>query len=223
MRTMILAVVTSFVIASPVHAAPITWFFFGTTTGSSSEFNGVPIEKGLDFEFRILLDTNIVGIIGDRSLPEIQFKGGEGEVEIAGQVLPVKVPIDFVEYFARCVDFLHCDETKPDFAGREVTGVEFVSQVGKQGLLFSSPIAFLRTPFELSHLGPIGRSNPTPGGPGFDENFEIEGPNGLHVFGKVTQFAAAASAAAIPEGGSTLLFLASALVALGFLQRRYKG
>jgi hypothetical protein len=85
---MILAPVTSFVMISPVHAAPLTWIFSGTTS-SSSAFNGVPI-GGLSFKLRIFLDTDLVGMEFP-GLADVFFFGphqGEVEIETHG-VLPV--------------------------------------------------------------------------------------------------------------------------------------
>jgi hypothetical protein len=236
MKTMILSTVIAFLIASPVQAAPITWFFFGTTTslptddpsilnGKPSMFNGVPVTAGSAFQFRILLDTLSPGRHTLSASAEVIFDpviGADwmGLLAIGGSVLPVD-PIPSVEYFTRCVDQIFCNETKSDFKGREVTGIniEWHNDAAKQGISFVRPIETLATaPFEL---GPIGASIPRQdlGGGKFDDILEFEGPN-LLVFGKVDLFAAASSVEAIPEGGSTLLFLTSALVALGFLRRR---
>jgi len=227
-RSTVISTVIAFLIASPVGAASIVeWVFVGTTTsspsGSPSEFNSVPFANDLSFEFRILLDSMGSHFSG----PEFFFGAGpgavlQGSVLIAGDALPVKVPIISVDYFTQCVSSVHCDETQSDFLGRFLTVVDLqipnVPSVSKQGLPLTPPFAVLLTPLELGPLGPLA---PMPGSPGAfsDDILEIVGPNGLHVFGKVTAF----TAVVLPEGGSTLLFLASALVALAFLWRRYKG
>jgi len=80
--------------------------------------------------------------------------------------------------------------------------------------MFDPPIP--TNPFALA---PIAGTAPRPdGAPGLfsDDVLEIVGPN-LLVFGQVTLFTAT-----VPEVGSTLAFLASGLVTLGFLWRRYK-
>ena len=99
MKRTILLMATSFLIASSLHAIPLTWRFSGTTN-SSSEFNGMPIAEGLNYEFRIFLNTDLVGVKDDGN-PEVSFFGphqGEVEIETLG-VLSVD-PILFVQYFA---------------------------------------------------------------------------------------------------------------------------
>lgn len=98
MKTMILSAVVAFLIASPVHAVPLTWLFSGTTN-PSSEFNGAPIGS-LDYELRIFLDTELTATTVP-NLSDVFFLGPhQGEVEIGMLgVLPVD-PISFVQYFA---------------------------------------------------------------------------------------------------------------------------
>jgi hypothetical protein len=194
MKRMILPILISCLIASSVHAVPLTWDFRGTTI-SRSELNGTPI-VGLAFELRIFLDTNLVG----REVPglsDVFFDGphvGEVEIEAHG-VLPVG--FQDVEYFVP--------------SGSElVTGVQF-TQVGKSFILFPSSIS--SDPLHLTAIAPTA--------PNASSVVEILGPNDLDLFGEVATFSAT-SATTVPEAGSTALLLTSALVALGFLRwRRY--
>lgn len=191
MKTMILSAVVAFLIASPVHAVPLTWLFSGTTN-PSSEFNGAPIGS-LDYELRIFLDTELTATTVP-NLSDVFFLGphqGEVEIETLG-VLPVH-PFDNVQYFA---------------PGGLVTGVQFIQGPTFSGILFASSISA-----DSLHLGPIAPTAPSSGG------LQFVGPNGLSVFGAVDTF----SAMAVPEAGSSALFLTSALVVLGLLRWRYKG
>ena len=92
---LLLPIVASFLIASPVQAAPLTWSFSGTTS-SSSQFNGMSI-AGLDYELRVFLDTDLVGF-DPPNLSDIMFDGPhQAQVEIATLgVLPVNM-IPWVE------------------------------------------------------------------------------------------------------------------------------
>ncbi|HEU5248004.1 MAG TPA: hypothetical protein VFU09_13020 [Candidatus Udaeobacter sp.] len=163
MKRMILPIVTSCLIASSVHAVPLTWDFRGTTI-SPSVFNGTPI-VGLPFELRIFLDTNLVGTTFD-GLSDVFFDGPhQGEVEIATLgVLPVS--FTDVEYFAPSLAF--------------VTGVQF-TQFGKSFILFPSSISS-----DPLHLTPIAPTAPIAS----SDTVEVLGPNGLDVFGKVATFSA---------------------------------
>jgi len=195
MRTMILALVISFVFASPVHASPLTWLFSGTTR-ASSQFNGMPV-GGEQFELRIFLDTNLVGMKVP-GLADVFFGGprqGEVAIDTLG-VLPLNAFLN-VQYFA-------------GGPGDSVTGVQYVeSLAGFSGIQFGSPIST-----DSLHLGPIAPT--TPKAP-FD-TLSLSGPNGLIVSGEVTTFSAVATA--VPEGGSTALFLTSALIASWLLWHR---
>jgi hypothetical protein len=188
MKRMILLIATSFLIASSLHAVPLTWHFSGTTS-SSSEFNGMPIAQGLNYELRIFLNTNLVGTTFP-DLADVFFFGphqGEVEIETLG-VLPVD-PFADVQYFA---------------PGGLVTGVQFTFPFS--GIQFNSSISS-----DSLHLTPIA-----PTAPNTFNTIDFFGPNGLSLFGAVVN---TFSATTVPEGGSTALLLTSALVVLGFLRR----
>ncbi len=190
-----------FVIAYPVHAAPLTWHFSGTAS-SSSEFNSMPI-GGLDFELRFFLDTDLVPFMGNPSFPDIMFIGphqGEVEIETLG-VVPVNAA-NKVEYHS------------PGGLGNPVTAVHFYAP-SPHFIMFASPILS-----DSSHLAPVPPTAPTNGA--LSMFFPLQGPNGLSLSGPVTIFSATLSATAVPEGGSTALLFTSALVAFGLLKRRYQ-
>ena len=182
-------------ISSPAHAAPLTWLFTGTTN-PSGQFNGMSIE-GLGYELRIFLDTDLPSMTFG-ALSDVFFAGPhQGEVAIATiGVLPVN-PFSNVQYFAPGL-------------GTTVTGVQYVQGMFS-GIMFPSSIS--SDPF---HLGPIPATAPAFGGISF------VGPNGLSVLSsQVTTFSAVESATAVPEGGSTALFLACALMTLCALRVIY--
>jgi hypothetical protein len=192
MKRTILLMATSLLIASSLHAIPLTWRFSGTTN-SSSEFNGMPIAEGLNYEFRIFLNTDLVGVKDDGN-PEVSFFGphqGEVEIETLG-VLSVD-PILFVQYFA---------------LGGLVTDVIFYNP-GFKDIHFDSIISS-----DSMHLTPIAPTEPNAF---FNNTINVEGPNGLFLFGEVVN---TFSATTVPEGGSSALLLTSGLVALGSLRRR---
>ena len=192
---LLLPIVASVLIASPVHATPLTWLFSGTTS-SSSQFNGMSI-AGLDYELRVFLDTDLVGF-DPPNLSDIMFAGphqAQVEIETLG-VLPVNM-IPWVEYFA---------------PGGQVTGIQLRIPFF-HGILFPSSISS-----DFLQLGPIPPTAPSSGGLGPVN--PIQGPNGLTLSGSVATFEAALSPTAVPES-STALLLSSGLVALGFLRRRY--
>ena len=86
MKRIILPILTSCLIASSVHAVPLTWNFIGTTEG------------GLAFELRIFLDTNLVGQQFP-GLSDVFFQGpfqGAAEIDPIGVVTQV---LDDVRYF----------------------------------------------------------------------------------------------------------------------------
>ena len=192
---LLLPIVASFLIASPVQAAPLTWSFSGTTS-SSSQFNGMSI-AGLDYELRVFLDTDLVGF-DPPNLSDIMFDGPhQAQVEIATLgVLPVNM-IPWVEYFA---------------PGNQVTGVQLRTPFF-HGILFPSSISS-----DFLHLGPIPPTAPSSGG--LSAANPLQGPNGLSLSGSVATFEATLSPTTVPEG-STALLLSAGLVALGFLRRRY--
>ena len=139
MRTMILALVISFVFASPAYASPLTWLFSGTTS-ASSQFNGMSIGSE-HFELRIFLDTDLVGMkFGN--LADVFFTGphqGEATIDALG-VLPVNAFLN-VQYFA---------------PGGLVTGVQYIEPpTGFSGIQFGSPISS-----DSLHLGPIAPTAP---------------------------------------------------------------
>jgi hypothetical protein len=141
-------------IASSLHAVPLTWRFSGTTS-SSTEFNGMPIAQGLNYELRIFLDTDLIGMKPDPSLADVFFFGphqGEVEIETLG-VLPVDQFFN-VQYFA---------------PGGLVTGVQYESNAGFSGIQFNSPISN-----DSMHLGPI-----PPTAPNAFNTISFSGPNGL--------------------------------------------
>lgn len=191
MKRTILLIATSFLIASSLHAVPLTWHFSGTTS-SSSEFNGMPIAQGLNYELRIFLNTNLVGTTFP-DLSDVFFNGpfqGEVEIETLG-VLPV-FQFDQVQYFA---------------PGGLVTGVQFITPFS--GIQFNSSISG-----DSLHLTPIA-----PTAPNAFNTIDFFGPNGLSLFGEVVNAFSATTATTVADGGSTALLLTSALVALGFLRR----
>jgi hypothetical protein len=209
MRTTILTVAISCLLASPVHATPITWFFEGAIT-SPGEFSGRP------FELRVFLDTDLVGGTSIGLSDVIFGTGFRGEVEIFG-FPPIAVnPFLSVQYSAPCIDPTpaRCfDPTSPDFAGREITGVAIGS--GSNAIQFDSPIGFLRTaPF---HLAPLPRSVPFQG-----VGIDFTLASGVSVHARVGTFCADFVPCAVPEG-SSVLYLTVALIALGFLRRRKVG
>jgi hypothetical protein len=161
MKRMILPIVTSCLIASSVHAVPLTWDFRGTTI-SNSVLNGTPI-VGLAFELRIFLDTNLVGQKSG-ALSDVIFQGPhDGEVEIESHGV-LQVGFSNVEYFA---------------PGGLVTGVQF-TQFGKSSILFPSSISS-----DSLHLTPIAPTAPIAS----SNTVEILG-NGLDLRGEVTTFSA---------------------------------
>src|SRR6266487_2588488 len=180
MKKTIFLIATSLLIASSLHAVPLTWRFSGTTNSSDQFYNGMPIAQGLNYEFRIFLDTDLVGV-KDNGNPEVSFFGphqGEVEIETLG-VLPVD-QILFVQYFA---------------LGGLVTDVIFYNP-GFNDIHFDSIISG-----DSMHLGPIP---PTAPNALFNNTINFEGPNGLSVFGEVVN---TFSATTVPEGGSTALLL----------------
>jgi hypothetical protein len=200
MKQMLLLVVASFLFASPVQAVPLTWTFSGTTSMTlQSEYNGMPAQ-GLDFEFRIFLDTDAMVFVPSIPFNDVIFSGpfqGEIDLETFG-LLPVH-PVSSVENFA------------PSQGG--VIGVEYTQPfpAGKSFINFPSIISSDRT-----HLTPIPPTAPLP-----LPALRIGGPNNLLLFAPVTMFSAV-SETAVPEGGSTAVLLTPALVAFGFLRRRYR-
>jgi hypothetical protein len=194
MKRTILLIATSFLIASSLHAVPLTWHFSGTTS-SSSEFNGMPIAQGLNYELRIFLKTNLVGTTFP-DLADVFFNGpfqGEVEIETLG-VVPVD-QFDNVQYFA---------------PGGLVTGVQFIDGLGFSGIQFNSSISS-----DSLHLTPIAATAPNT-----FNTIDFSGPNGLSLFGEVVNTFSATTVATVADGGSTALLLTSALVALGSLRRR---
>jgi len=193
MKRTILQTAALFLVASSLHAVPLTWHFTGTTSGSS-QYNSMSI-GGLSFDLRILLDTDLVSE-PPSSLADIFFTGphqGEVEIESLG-VLPVN-PFGNVQYFA---------------PGGLVTGVQF-NQPAFSDIMFASNISS-----DSTHLTPIA-----PTAPNANNTLQsgVFGPGGLFLSGSVATFSATTTAA-VPEGGSTALLLTSALGALGLLRRR---
>lgn len=202
MKKTILLIATSFLIASSVHAVPLTWHFVGTTGAFS--FNGTPIAAGLNCELRIFLDTDLVGV-KPPGLADTFFAGphqGELQIETLG-VLPVG-PFNNVQNFGTLGVYNNGVYTGP----QTVTGVQF-NNPGFSGIQFASSISS-----DLLHLGPIAPSSPN----AFNSiTVYLAGQNGSAPISlRVDTF----SATTVPEGGSTALLLTSALVASGFLRRR---
>ena len=196
MKRLPLLIVASFFYASPVYAVPLTWIFSGTTT-PSSEHKGMQV-GGLDAEFRIFLDTDLVAVPESLLGNDIIFGGpfqGQIDLETFG-ILPV-FPIDVVENFA------------PSQGG--VQGVE-ITQSGPSGKTFVNFSTIISN--DRAHLTPISPTSQLT-----DVNtLLVGGPNDLLLSLEVKTFSATT---AVPEGGSTALFLAPALTALCFLRRRY--
>jgi len=151
MKRTILLIATSFLIASSLHAVPITWRFSGTTS-SSTQFNGTPIAQGLNYELRIFLNTDLIGMESDPSLAAVIFFGphqGEVEIETLG-VLPVD-------------QFLNVQQFAPG-------GVQFNQfNTGVSGVQVNSGISS-----DSMHLGPIA-----PAAPNVSNTISFSGPNGL--------------------------------------------
>jgi hypothetical protein len=215
MKMMILSTVIALLIASPAHASPLTWFFFGTVTGPS-EYHGTPI-AGHSFELQIFLDTDLVGFHLDGS-SEVSFSGGPsmGEVKITG-LDPIGLTFSRAAYSTTCKDananFCQPNTNPALFRGLNVVGVFYDQSAGpfSGSIKFDAPIASLdAVPF---HPAPIERHTPSPEFNGLV--FRLPDGNGVTVSARVSTFAA-------PEGGSALLFLTLALMALGFLRLRYK-
>jgi hypothetical protein len=163
MKRTILPILISCLIASSVHAVPLTWDFRGTTI-SGSVLNGTPIE-GLAFELRIFLDTNLVGTKTPGA--DVIFDGPHnGEVEIESHGV---IPTSFtdVEYFAP--------------PGDGVTGVQFVQGPGKSFILFPSSISN-----DPLHLTPIAPTAPLASG---NHTIEVLGLN-FDLRGDVATFSA---------------------------------
>jgi hypothetical protein len=200
MKQMLLLVVASFLFASPVQAVPLTWTFSGTTSMTlQSEYNGMPAQ-GLDFEFRIFLDTDAMVFVPSIPFNDVIFSGpfqGEIDLETFG-LLPVH-PVSSVENFA------------PSQGG--VIGVEYTQPfpAGKSFINFPSIISSDRT-----HLTPIPPTAPLP-----LSSVRIGGPDNLILFAQVATFSATVSETTVPEGGSTAVLLAASLAVVGFLRRRY--
>ena len=97
MKRTILLLAILFLIASSLQAAPLTWHITGTTTDGT--YNGSPVQKGLPFELRIFLNTDVPGQTFP-PLPEVYFPGPfQAEAEIANLgVLPL-APYTQVAYF----------------------------------------------------------------------------------------------------------------------------
>jgi hypothetical protein len=184
------------------HADPITWRFVGTTSslGQGSQYNGMAI-AGLDFELRIFLDTDEVGI-KPTNLSDVSFGSHQGEVEIETLgVLPVNMFLD-VQYFA------------PSSAGGLPTGINYYQSPAPlfNDIMFPSAITS-----DALHLLPI-----PPTAPGLNNSLRIAGPDGLSAVGVVATFSATLEGpTSVPESGSTALLLTPALVALGFVRRRW--
>lgn len=198
MKRILPLIVASFFCASPVQAVPLTWIFSGTTvTLPASQLNGMSV-GGLNAEFRIFLDTDLMPFPASLLGNDVNFGGpfqGQVDLETFG-VLPV-FPISVVENFA------------PSQGG--VRGVELTMPfpAGKTFINFPSVVSADR-----AHLGPIPPSAPM----GMDR-IAVGGPDGLILYIKVATFTATTE---VPEGGSTALLLTPALVALGFFGRRYR-
>jgi VPDSG-CTERM motif len=201
-RLFLVLIAASFWTASPAHALPLTWHFFGTTS-SSSQFSGMSIGN-LDYELRILLDTDLVAIFAS-TVPDIQFSGGphpaDIEIDTLG-VLPLN-PVSRVLYHA------------PGGAGNPVTEVQFYAP----GFNFAHFAAGITS--DSLHLSPIPLTVTSFGG--LNVFPPVMGPNGLSVSGPVNAFAATATTTTVPEGGSTAILLSLGVSGLALLRRRYRG
>jgi hypothetical protein len=195
MKRMMLCIASSFLIATSLPAVPLMWIFSGTTS-ASSQYNGNSI-GGLAFELRIFLDTNLVAN-DPMGLADVFFPGPhQGEVQIATLgVLPLN-QFGNVQYFA---------------PSGLVTGVQF-NQPAFSDIMFDSVIST-----DSLHLTPIAPIAPSASNNTLQSG--LFGPNGLFFGGVVNLFSAVLGPAPVPEGGSTVLLLASALLALGVLRRR---
>jgi hypothetical protein len=199
MQKIVLLILGSFLFASSVHAVPLTWTFSGTTSMTlPSEYNGTPAQ-GLDFEFRIFLDTDAMVFAPSIPFNDVIFPGpfqGEINLETFG-LLPV-FPISSVENFAP--------------SQGDVRGVEYTQPfAGKSFINFPSFISSDRT--DLTPIPPIAPLAPS--------GVRIAGPNNLDLRAQVAIFSATVSETAVPEGGSTAVLLAASLAVVGFLRRRY--
>jgi len=197
MKRTILLIATSFLITSFLHAVPLTWRFSGTTS-SSTEFNGMPLAEGLNYEFRIFLDTDLIGV-KDNGNPEVSFFGphqGEVEIDTLG-VLPVD-QIAYVQYFA---------------LGGLVTDVIFYNP-DFNDIQFDSVISG-----DSMHLGPIP---PTAPHALFNNTISFSGPNGLFGSTEVVNTFSATTVPGVPDGGTTVILLGAALGALGMARRFLK-
>jgi hypothetical protein len=171
MKRTILLLATSFLIASSLHAVPITWRFSGTTS-SSTQYNGTPIAQGLNYELRIFLNTDLIGMKTDPSLAAVFFFGphqGEVEIETLG-VLPVD-------------QFLNVQHFAPG-------GVQFNQfNAGFSGIQFNSGISS-----DSMHLGPIA-----PTAPNASNTISFSGPNGLLGSAEVVNTFSATTVAGEPD------------------------
>ena len=193
---MILLIVTSCLIASSLHAIPLTWHFIGTTD-SSSTYNGGSIE-GLSFDLRISLDTNLLGV-KQEGLSDVQFAGPfQGEVKVG--TLPV-LPLDRFE------NVLYFIFVPPHSLG--VQGGEFDQTFGRFFINFPSSISD-----DILHLNPI-----SPVAPNQQSSSLIAGgPNELVLSGSVRLFSATTTT--VPDGGSTVSLLGCGLLGLAALRRK---
>jgi hypothetical protein len=197
MKRTILLIATSFLIASSLHAISLTWRFSGTTS-SSTEFNGMPIAEGLNYEFRIFLDTDLIGV-KDNGNPEVSFFGphqGEVEIETLG-VLPVD-QIVFVQYFA-------------------LGGLSQTLYFTIPDLMISTSIPSFRAIACISVRSPRQRQTHY-----LSNTISFSGPNGLFGSTEVVDIFSATTVPGVPDGGTTVMLLGVALGALGMARRSLK-
>jgi hypothetical protein len=214
MKAMILSTILVLVIASPVHATPLTWIFTGMTLPNSS-FMGNDI-SGKTFQLQIFLDTDFVGTQAPQPA-EWFFRCAPVPVPCPPVIGQVIIPLDpplpsvfalnpfvVIEYFATTGLFISFVDLQ-QFPGS-----------GKQFINFDPPIDSVDFLLVPARLGPIA-----PRAPSTIDTLEFVGPD-LFVRGQVTEFSAVLGVPGLPEP-STAMLLTSGLVALGFLWRRYKG
>jgi len=211
MKKIILAVVISLVIASPVHASPLTWEFSGVlqvrvvTDPTNPLFN----LNNQFFQLRIFLDTDRKGTcipncgsqmigVSFTSAPEPL---AQAEVDIAFGAMVIQLD-PFAAFYV----------VSPP--GGDVVGVAPTQPGVTSGNFITFSSSITQTPLQL---GPIAIHFPLP--PNEFLRF-VYPPAHEEITGRVTTFRAAAPSELLPEAGSIAQYLTSGLIATWLLWHR---
>jgi len=207
MNAKIPLLISSLFVASSLHAVPLVWIFTGHTQPGST-YNGTPIEEGIVFQARIFgLNTNLPGTRnnGADCVETVCFDGKAapfpGNLVFLG-------PNVFTAQMAMTGQVAYGEDT---LSGGPITSIIFFQPFAEQLITFRPGIA-TDNPFRL-------RPIPDTAIPG-TQILEIQGPNGLDVFGKMELFSSVIQR--VPEVDSTALLLSLGLIALGFLRTQAK-